>query len=57
MDNALIILSIAFVMLVCMMGWNSAEHRKDERTAKMMSMTFYALMILFFATVIKAVFV
>jgi uncharacterized membrane protein YozB (DUF420 family) len=40
---ALAIFGVAVAMLACMQGWNAAAHRKDESTARVMSVLFYVV--------------
>jgi len=39
-------IAVAIAAHACMQGWNAAEHRKDEWTARVLSVAFFVLLVL-----------
>jgi hypothetical protein len=53
---ALAIFGVAVAMLACMQGWNAAAHRKDESTARVMSILFYVFTAVLIGSLAKMMF-
>jgi hypothetical protein len=53
---ALAIFGVAVAMLACMQGWNAAAHRKDESTARVMSILFYVFTAVLIGSLAKMIF-
>jgi hypothetical protein len=53
---SLAIIGVGIGMMACMSGWNAAAHRKDERTASLMSILFYVCTASLLASLIKVIF-
>jgi Na+/melibiose symporter-like transporter len=53
---SLAIIGVGIGMMACMSGWNAAAHRKDERTASLMSILFYLCTASLLGALIKIIF-